>query len=75
MTFHWFHGGCHIFGLSLKLCVLYLLILSQRQGSVVLEMVGKDGKELPGAHGRIMNPGKIHLKPQTETESKTETYN
>ncbi|XP_072026630.1 N-acylglucosamine 2-epimerase-like [Amphiura filiformis] len=29
----------------------------QRQGSVVLEIVSTDGKELPGSQGRIMNPG------------------
>lgn len=29
----------------------------QRDGKVVLEVVGTDGEELPGSQGRLMNPG------------------
>ncbi|XP_071784123.1 N-acylglucosamine 2-epimerase-like [Asterias amurensis] len=38
---------------SIEQCLQHM----QRDGNVILETVSTDGKELPGADGRLMNPG------------------
>ncbi|XP_013382258.1 N-acylglucosamine 2-epimerase isoform X1 [Lingula anatina] len=38
-------------------CVQQVLSHVQREGSVILENVSPEGKEMPGSMGRLMNPG------------------